>query len=404
MSHKSGEMTAQPRHLSASNGVVPKPGTSDQSGAAGDFEQEMIAALGLSPTDPPPQRSASTPMALHLGQMNGENKRPIEQSQPQGNKASGMRSVSDMPAKKGPPVDKGLPVIPTEPFSVSLGTNNQIGQDQQGRKTPPLTIPSIRPVFDESPKPPSPPPKDDGLLTSNGHTVARQPSVSTLGADETGKRSSEEDGYERDPPSPLQPPQAQIVPVAEPQQNVERPVNGNSNPTHETGSSSHENSRSFVPSYPSEYATSAEVLESKRKSISGLPPSVPGVQSPLRNEVRYSPGTRSSMLSFGSFGKHSKGTRPSTPANGLQASESSSPAGNDESTFGKIKNFGRRRRASVGDLLSSLQSQGAQSSQGGQRKRALSRLSVCCIPKFLKIISLTLAGTIWTTRVSQAGK
>ncbi|KAJ5336463.1 uncharacterized protein N7506_004485 [Penicillium brevicompactum] len=377
MSHNSGETAVQPKNLSASNGAAPKPGTSDKSEAAGDFEQEMIAALGLSPTDPRPQRSASTPTALHLGLMNGEmngtNKQPIQPSRPQGNKAAGMRSVSDMPVKKGPLIDKDLPVINTEPFNVSLGTSSQIGQDQRGRKTPPLTTPSIRPVFDESTKPPSPPPKDANLHTSNGHAVPRQPSISTLGADEeTGKRSSEEDGHERDPPSPLQPPQAQIEPVAEPQQNVERHLNGNPNPTPEAGPSSHENTGSFVPSYSSEHATSAEEIDQR------LAPSVPGVQSPLRNEVRYSPGTRSSMLSFGSFGRHSihsKGTRPSTPANGLQASESSSPAGNDESTFGRIKNFGRRRRASVGDLLSNLQGQGAQSSQGGQRKRALSRLS-----------------------------
>jgi hypothetical protein len=98
----------------------------------------------------------------------------------------------------------------------------------------------------------------------------------------------------------------------------------------------------------------------------------------LRNEVRYSPGTRSSMLSFGSFGRQSKGTRPVTPASGLsQVSQPGSPAGNEESTFGKLKNFGRRRRASVGDLLSGIQLQGAQSTSGGQRKRTFSRLSVC---------------------------
>jgi hypothetical protein len=147
-------------------------------------------------------------------------------------------------------------------------------------------------------------------------------------------------------------------------------------------SSAQEKRKSFIPFYPMESPSSAEILESKRKSISGLPPpSAPDVHSPLRNEVRYSPGTRSSMLSFGSFGKQSasgKGTRPSTPANDLsQPSVSGSPAENGESTIGKLKNFGRRRRASVGDLLSGIQLQQPQNAPEGQRKRALSRISVC---------------------------
>jgi hypothetical protein len=40
---------------------------------------------------------------------------------------------------------------------------------------------------------------------------------------------------------------------------------------------------SFIPFYPSEFTSSAEVLESKRKSISGLPPSVPDVHSQERH-------------------------------------------------------------------------------------------------------------------------
>ncbi|CAG7959726.1 unnamed protein product [Penicillium salamii] len=370
-SHNSIEAAVQPKHLSASNA---KTRDSDKSAAAGDFEQEMIAALGLLP-EPRPHRSASTPMSLQPSQINGENKRPTGQPQVQ-SKTTGMRAVSDMPSKRGP-VEKGLPVIPTEPFNVPLKMEGQVIPDQ-GKNTQNITFPSIRPVFDEDVKPPSPPPKvpDDGHM-SNGHAIPRQPSVSTLGPDEeTGRRSSEDD-FERDPPSPLQPPQTEIEPTA-PKQNVEGPVNGNPVSIPKVEPSVDEPSRPFAPSNPSEQATSAEILEFKRKSISGLPPSVPGVQSPLRNEVRYSPGTRSSMLSFGSFGRHSinsKGTRPTTPANGLQSSESSSPAGNGESTLGKIVGFGRRRRASVGDLLSSFQLQGTQASQGGQRKRALSRIS-----------------------------
>ncbi|CAG7915714.1 unnamed protein product [Penicillium olsonii] len=380
-SHNSVETDVQPKHLSVSNA---KTDDSDKSAAAGDFEQEMNAALGLSP-EPLPQRSASTPMVLQPSQVNGVNKPPKEQPQVQ-SKATGMRSVSDMPTKRGPIAEKGLPVIPAEPFNVSLRTDSQAGEEQRGKSTPNITVSSIRPVFDEDANPPSPPPEDSGDgPTSNEHSLPRQPSVSTLGPDEaTGKRSSEDDDFERDPPSPLQPPQANNEQTTTPQQTVERSVNGNSVPKTEAEPTVDDNSLPSAPLDSSEQATSAEILESKRKSISGLPPSVPGVQSPLRNEVRHSPGTRSSMLSFGSFGKHSfsgKGTRPTTPANGLDTSRSGSPAGNRESTLGKIVSFGRRRRASVGDLLSNIQLQGSQgsqdskNSQGGQRKRALSRLS-----------------------------
>ena len=378
MSHNLVDETGvQPKHLSATTGVRPQTGKSDRSEVAEDFEQEMIAALGLSPTEPQPQRSASTPVALNFSQMNGESRRPMEPPRLQECRVTGVRSVSDMPAKKAAVAEKGLPIIPTEPFDVPA-----LGMSSPSKSTPDIIAPSIRPVLDESTKPPLPPPKDiDDGLAPGGHQTPRQPSVSTLGPDEkTGRRTSEDDGFDRDPPSPLQRPQSMIEHEFEPKQKVERLVNDNSTPTADFDTSTHEDKPSFVPFYSSEPTTSAEILESKRKSISGLPPSAPGVQSPLRNEVRYSPGTRSSMLSFGSFGRHSantKGTRPVTPASGLsQTSQSGSPAEN-ESTFGKLKNFGRRRRASVGDLLSGIQLQGIQGAPGGQRKRAFSRISVC---------------------------
>jgi hypothetical protein len=95
------------------------------------------------------------------------------------------------------------------------------------------------------------------------------------------------------------------------------------------------------------------------------------------------------MLSFGSFGRqsnNSKGTRPNTPAN-----EISERAASGESKMDKLKNFGRRRRASVGNALSGLgdgfskELQGLetrsaqnelQQKEGGQKKRAFSRISV----------------------------
>jgi hypothetical protein len=383
MSHNLVDETAvQSKHLAATSGVRPKTGNSDRSELAEDFEQEMIAALGLSPTESQPQRSASTPMALNPSQMNGENKRPTEPPRLQKGKVTAVLSVSDMPVKKVPTADKGLPIIPTEPFNVPAWGMSSQG-DHPRKITPEIIVPSIRPVFDESFKPPSPLPKDiDNRLALDGHHALRQPSVSTLGPDEEfGRRISEDDGFDRDPPSPLQPPQSEIEPELGHLHKVERPVNGNSTtPTADFDPSTGDVDRSSIPFDPSEPTTSAEILDSKRKSISGLPPSVPGVQSPLRNEVRYSPGTRSSMLSFGSFGRQSantKGTRPVTPASGLsQISQMESRAEDEESTLGKLKNFGRRRRASVGDLLSGIQVQGIQGAPGGQRKRALSRISV----------------------------
>lgn len=336
----------------------------------------MIAALGLSPTDPHPRRAASTPMALNaFSQVNG-GKRQFTEPLPQpGESTTGNQSDAKAPANKDPVAKKSLPVIPDEPFHVPFPVMNS-QRHQPSKSTPEIVTPSIRPVLDESPKPPSPPPKvkDNGLAPSQDHR--RQPSVSTLGADEQPGRTSNEE-LDKVPPSPLQETENEVAPEPRYKSKVEHSVHDAPGGSQ---SSAQEKRKSFIPFYSSEFTSSAEVLESKRKSISGLPPSAPDVHSPLRNEVRYSPGTRSSMLSFGSFGKQSngKGTRPSTPANGLShPSESGSPAENEESTIGKLKEFGRRRRASVGDLLSGIQLQAPQAPPGGQRRRAFSRISVC---------------------------
>ncbi|KGO48460.1 hypothetical protein PEX1_002970 [Penicillium expansum] len=373
-----GETTVQPKQLSSSNGVPPKREVPGKSAFAGDLEQEMIAALGLSPTDPHPQRAASTPMVLNaFSQVNG-GKRQVTAPLPQPKSTTGNQSDAEAPVNKAAIAKKSLPIIPDEPFHVSFpAVNSQ--RHQSSKSTPEIVIPSIRPVLNEGPKAPSPPPKDNdnGLAPSQGHR--RHLSVSTLGVDEQPGRTSNEE-LDRDPPSPLQETADEGTPEPWYKSKIEHPMDDASSGSQ---SSARVKRRSFIPFYPSgssESTSSAEVLESKRKSISGLPPSAPDFRSPLRNEVRYSPGTRSSMLSFGSFGKQStngKGTRPSTPANGLsQPSESGSPGENGESTIGKLKEFGRRRRASVGDLLSGIQIQGPQAPPVGQRKRTFSRISV----------------------------
>ncbi|KAJ5766765.1 uncharacterized protein N7511_004381 [Penicillium nucicola] len=355
---------------SSSNRVVPQNDPSRKSDYAGQFEQEMIAALGLSPTDRSQEPSTTT--ALNSSQTNDEKRKST-----QGLSQLQQSTPMEQPTAKKPiriTTSKSLPMVSHEPFVVPLpGLNDSENAPHQS--VPQIIAPTIRPVYDESIKaPPSPPPKDSGLVPDA--VSQRQPSVSTLGPDEQRHRTSQEDDSDGEPPSPM-----------DPIENDPSDTNdklGSSERLHEEvlGKNAlfgEDDAHVDEPVDSLEPSKSAQALEPKRKSISGLPPSLPGVQSPLRNEVRYSPGTRSSMLSFGSFGRqggNGKGTRPSTPANGLsQASESNSPLQNEESTMGKLKSFGRRRRASVGDLLSGIQAQGIQGQPGGQRKRALSRIS-----------------------------
>ena len=341
---------------------------------ANDFEQEMIAALGLSPTKPGPEESTTK----HPEQLsNDESRGDIPGSQ--------TATGADNPFYK----DKTLPVLPSQ------NPNGRVSVDVSGAKNQPSMdisrpmTPSIRPVFDADVKPLTPPkdlppkdlpPKDppskdasskDASLAPQLSQGQRQPSISTLGADERYPRNSSEVEVET-PPSPIQ------ETTKEADDSVYEKSLPEGNPT-EPSLPHGEDNTGFapIPRPPS----SAEILESKRRSISGLPPSTPGVHSPLRNEVRYSPGTRSSMLSFGSWGRQSQ-SRPATPANDLSSrGDSKSPAPNGDSKMDKLKSFGRRRRASVGDLLTGLQDNIQGSIQdlpeGGKRKLTFGRISVC---------------------------
>lgn len=341
---------------------------------ANDFEQEMIAALGLSPTKAGPEKSTTKlPEQLSKDESRGDIS---------GNQTS---TGADQPFY----TDKTLSVLPSQ------NPNGRVSVDVSGAKSHPSMdisrpmTPSIRPVFDEDVKPLTPPkdlpPKDlppknlpskdasskDASLAPQPSQSQRQPSISTLGADERHPRDSSEEEVET-PPSPIEGTTKEaddsVYKKSLPQANTTEP-----SLPHE------EDNAGFapIPRPPSP----AEILESKRRSISGLPPSTPGVQSPLRNEVRYSPGTRSSMLSFGSWGRQSQ-SRPATPANDLSSrADSKTPAPNGDSKMDKLKSFGRRRRASVGDLLTGLQDNIQGSFQdlpeGGKRKSTFGRISVC---------------------------
>jgi hypothetical protein len=408
-----GDSAAQPTQLSSTPGVPPK---ADNSGNAEGFEQEMIAALGLSPTDPRSQRSASTPVAtIAHSQMHGGKGQFKELSRESGEPTAGNQSSCEPPTRKPPFADKSLPLVPDEHSDVSAPSVNK-QKYWPSNSTPDIVTTSAVPMAVEDAKPPPPPPKDNGngLAPDEGHKG--QHSVSTLGPDEqTGGLSETEDNS--DPPSPLRKTSEEVPPENKCKDKDEHLNNGNSIPAGDASSTSlsavHKKRKSFIPFYPSEPASSTETLESRRKSINGLPPSVPDVQSPLRNEVRYSPGTRSSMLSFGSFGRHSannKGSRPVTPANDLsQASDAGSPVQmQNESAIGKLKSFGRRRRASVGDLLSSIQGQGSQG-QGshvpaaGQRKRTFNGISVWqSSHNVFLFLFLTQTDTLRPTRVSRS--
>lgn len=311
---------------------------------------------------------------------------------------------------------KDLPTPPgehTDDFASSEAANMP---SRSGKEASHTTIPSIRAVSEEDTKPPTPPkdllvkepesadlppvpmkdlvpeagnplqePEHDESRNQlappqNGHTP-RQPSVSTLGEEEcqTTARYSEK---ESSPPSPIQ---AAVRDFDDPL--PEESIYGQAIPPAQISRASIPPAELAFPGFtphPAISPSSQEILESKRRSISGLPPSAPGVQSPLRNEVRYSPGTRSSMMSFGSFGRpstnHSRGTRPNTPGNDLsQQTHSGSATQNGDSKMDKLKSFGRRRRASVGNILTGIQVdlQGAlQNDQDKpQKKRGFSRIS-----------------------------
>jgi hypothetical protein len=371
--------TAKPVLMSSNAEKRKSGGFIGKSDFANDFEQEMIAALGLSPTKPGPEESG----AKHVEQSKDE---PDDDTLTQG-----------IGADKQLPRDKSLPVLPSQSSS-GLVSEADAKSPPSMDSFRPMT-PSIRPVFDEDIKPATPPkdlppkdlpPKDIPPKDASAREASlipqlgqrqRQPSVSTLGADEKHANNSAE-GEVETPPSPIQ----------ETSNDAEDPVYGKPLPQAKISDTSlphDEDNVGFapIPRPPS----SAEILESKRRSISGLPPSAPGVQSPLRNEVRYSPGTRSSMLSFGSFGR----SRPATPANELSSrADSGSSAPNGDSKMDKLKSFGRRRRASVGGLLTGLQDNIQGSIQGlpegGKRKRTFSRISVCFLRSWVIVYFLIM--------------
>lgn len=317
--------------------------------AASNLEQETNDARGHSPTDIRPQPRDDELVST-------------------GN--------SQLPATR----EKSLPALP--------GGSDVAGMPGRPGLETSNTASSIRPVTNDAVKPSTPlgdvppevPPKDSprGLLSSNlgfasSHLnhAHRQPSVSTLGVDEQlASRPMEE---VESPPSPIQ------------------------SGTNEAGASvylktlpeaSGESATSLVsadehaPQCTAVYArrkSSAQLLETPRRRFSGIP----GTQSPLRNEVQYSPETRPSIWSWSSFGRRdSMRRRPSTPLNVIsqRAAESNAPVPDGDSKMDKLKSFSRRRRESVGDLFVGIQENIQDGIQGlpetSKRKRTFSRLSV----------------------------
>lgn len=385
-------------------------GIGGKSNYANDFEQEMNAALGLSPTDPRPQQPASVEPALRASGALDQNAQGQQQSK---NVIVATERVTGAPTT----AEKSLPAVPDQRSDGSVSPSAADEQSQPGVER---TIPSIRPFLDKESKPAIPPkdlppkdipPKDQPLkeislknLAPLPRPTTRQASVSTLGPDEQSA-SHPPAGEIDSPPSPLQPStDAEISVYEKPLPRIEG--SGMSLPSADADTG-------FAPMHP-RTQSSAEILASKRKSLSALPPSAPGVQSPLRNEVRYSPGTRSSMLSFGSFGRqstNSRGTRPATPANELsQRASAGSPAQNGDSKMHKLKSFGQRRRASVGDILSGLQENIQEGihrlPEGGKRKRTFSRISVCIV--FSMVIAMSRSnnsqGLFGRSRESQSAE
>lgn len=415
-----------------------------------DFEKEMNAALGLSPTETRAQQSKQQTIAEPT--KSSQFVRPIQPTRPtepaieaieaiEASKetdnlqlssreepmisadAADAADVTDanaylasLPLGDIPDPEKDLSIPPAERTDDSASSEAADLPSQSGVEASHTTIPSIRAVPEEDTKPPAPPkdspieepesidlppvpPKnftpESGLFEHRYHQkpeeslappqpshTPRQPSVSTLGDEnKSGAHSSSED--DSTPPSPIH---AATEDIIDPR--PEDHIYGKPIPPSNISQTSLQPGESSLPGfapYPPRPPSPQEVLESKRRSISGLPPSTPGVQSPLRNEVRYSPGTRSSMLSFGSFGRQSTsnskgGTRPNTPGNDLSQQDSSgSAAQNGDSKMEKLKSFGRRRRASVGNLLTGIQGELQGGIQGNQeqpqKKRGFSRIS-----------------------------
>lgn len=338
-------------------------GFAGRSHAARNFEREMDAALGLSPTESRPHHqthdkttSNDPPVTMKI--------LPLLQ-------VPGRPSDGAALADAAPSASLNLNALET--------TIRPVSQEEIKPSTPPKDLPPRNPPPEVPPKdlPPKDLPQRDNPLKNlldqdskplpqSSHSQ-RQPSVSTLDADER-MVSRPAEGEVESPPSPIQLPTKEAEPPVYVKSLPLAAASGTSLPSVE------ENTAGFTPMDPRRQ-TSAQILDSKRRSISGMP----DVQSPLRNEVRYSPGTRSSMMSWSSFGRRSTNTRPGTPANGLSHGALGMRS-NGNSKMEKLKDFGKRRRASVGDILSGIQEniQGGLQGipEGSKRKRTFSRISV----------------------------
>ncbi|KAJ5692254.1 hypothetical protein N7462_001677 [Penicillium macrosclerotiorum] len=387
-----------------------------------EFEQEMIAALGLSPTESRQPRSLQATtfeprLALSLTNGFGQGLALHQQrSDPRAkvgtrecdrnDYVTGASNFNNLGPWESLPHLFGESAQQPKPFEhpghpdASVLSHMVESQPQSAVDSTMPTIPTIRPVHDEdagnkplilaknSPLPhilppmtfslddsseddvpPTPPPKDmprrkpvaTHLVPPSNYT-ARKPSVSTLGADEEiPDRLSEE---LRNPPSP------DLLPKTATEDQSDDPIYGKSLPSAKYSGHSPQvaeenlDLREFAPAFPKSPG-SDEILESKRRSIGGVAPSIPGVQSPLRNEVRFSPAARGTLLSSNSFGRqntnNSKGARE-VP----YRMESASPSQNSNSKINKLKNFGKRQRTSMGNVLSGFQGGSQKEHQGPQ--------------------------------------
>lgn len=391
-----------------------------------DFEREMNAALGLSPTETyvqQPQHPAvvepaqptqpSEPIVESI-----ETSKQTEDLRPPSREGSALSTdaaeanmyLTSLPLADISGLEKDLPAPPAERMDDSASSDAADPPSRSGAEASHTTIPSIRAISEEDTKPETPPkdlplpeaemkdlppvpPKDSSsnsdleeqehqeprgkLALPQSNHAPRQPSVSTLGDQGQARTRASEEEIDT-PPSPIHAAPEDTNDL----QPSEETIYGKAIPPTNTSETSMPPVESAFPGFTPHPRpqSSQEILESKRRSISGLPPSAPGVQSPLRNEVRYSLGTRSSMLSFGSFGRqstgnNSRGTRPNTPGNDLSQQDSFGSPANGDSKMDKLKSFGRRRRASVGNILTGIQGELQGIQEKSQKKRGFSRIS-----------------------------
>lgn len=299
---------------------------------AGDLEQEMISALGLSPIDPRPQPEAGGSSALGSGEVMKGDEHSAQNSLPQSRESAMAPSATAMEMM----IDRSLPVVP----DLHSGASSALDETDSHAGVRPMSTEESKPFVPPKDYPPKAAPvlrRTWAVLSSDSFEADEQnkPSPPPKDLPTKGRAFSLQAGHTWGQPS--------ICSERHQAQHTE-----------------------LYDNAPSPLQAPAKGLgHFKKRSTSWVPESAPGVASPLRNEVKYSPGTRSSMLSFGR--KSSRGTRPRTPAKDLSQNRKSTTEPDGESAMGKLKNFGKKRRAS---LVSGL--------QGGQ-KRAFSRISVCFV-------------------------